>query len=425
MKTALIVDPSLVSRTGHHYNAAKAFKVEVEKQGWHASILVSAKVDKDVLSELSASACFTRTVYDRNDWTRTGFDIECDTFFELLSDHLTGSSTFPAMIILPSCNQTQLLGLAKVIDSLKPAWNPRVVAWLLFPPKLFARVEGASDVAQHEEYRDAFGKLKAVMGTREALHIVCETETLKDTYWKLSGHPVHLLYPPSRLESQPPITAPRNPEGDIHLVVTGHANLHKGYGLLPEALREVIQSHGNVRATIHGDVRSTGNPDVLSLMKSIDGVGPEVTVLTESLSTESYFDLLGSADLVVLPYNPRSYENRGSGVFYESTRLGIPAVVPLGCRFASDAIKERRAIAIEVHTAASLSKAISIAIDDLSVLRMNAGSYAAKISKVFSSSEFVAELLSSSPHNDEPNARAGSFVKFRHVVMGTYKKLLN
>jgi hypothetical protein len=122
--------------------------------------------------------------------------------------------------------------------------------------------------------------------------------------------------------------------------------------------------------------------------------------------------LLLSADLVVLPYNPQSYKNRGSGIFSEATTLGIPVVAPMGCKFAFAAIEERRATGIENHTAASLADAVSLTINDFEVLRANAKSHAEKLDTEISSRDFIANILTFAPTVDVANTHVGLTKRF-------------
>ena len=57
-------------------------------------------------------------------------------------------------------------------------------------------------------------------------------------------------------------------------------------------------------------------------MRLIDGV----------LSREAYADLLGGADVVLLPYSRRVYYARTSGPFTEALAGGKPVIVALACR---------------------------------------------------------------------------------------------
>ena len=63
---ALIIDPALRSRGGHHYNAVRRLQDELSKLRIGFSCLGSAYADSDVVRELGCIPSFTRSVYGRD-----------------------------------------------------------------------------------------------------------------------------------------------------------------------------------------------------------------------------------------------------------------------------------------------------------------------------------------------------------------------
>lgn len=60
---------------------------------------------------------------------------------------------------------------------------------------------------------------------------------------------------------------------------------------------------------------------------------PGVNILPSSISEEEMNDLYMGTDLVLLPYDPATYANRGSAVFMECISRGIPVVALAGSAF--------------------------------------------------------------------------------------------
>src|SRR5258708_25109575 len=63
---ALIIDPALRSKGGHHYNAVLRLQGELSKRGIGFSCLGSAYADHEVVRDLGCTPSFTKSVYGRD-----------------------------------------------------------------------------------------------------------------------------------------------------------------------------------------------------------------------------------------------------------------------------------------------------------------------------------------------------------------------
>ena len=63
---ALIIDPALRSKGGHHYNAVLRLQRELSKLGIGFSCLGSAYADREVVRDLGCKSAFTTSVYGRD-----------------------------------------------------------------------------------------------------------------------------------------------------------------------------------------------------------------------------------------------------------------------------------------------------------------------------------------------------------------------
>jgi glycosyltransferase involved in cell wall biosynthesis len=373
--------------------------------GFENILMISRWAKKDIVAELGALRSFPWTIYHRQNWTKAGYNRHCASFYEVLRHQVSALPTLPAIVVFPSCDQVQLECLARLIGEFGRDWNPFVVAWVNFPPKRTASLDDPSSLAQHEEYKGAFRNLDFAKRNDDGIFLACETGSIRQIYTELSGHPVELQDPPKVLPKTSTSRAQKS-EGDaIHLVVMGHANASKGYGLLPEALRQLLRRHPNLRATIHGDISGVNDQGMALVMDSIGQLGPHVTVLTEVLDSEHYSELLNSADLVILPYDPYVYRNRGSGIFTEASILGIPMVVPMSCDFIAESISEGRAVGFDRFDADSLSDAISRAVVEQSQLKANAVTYAARLGEQKNVFDLIEERLVTRRIVDVANTR--------------------
>jgi len=91
------------------------------------------------------------------------------------------------------------------------------------------------------------------------------------------------------------------------------------------------------------------------------------------LAEEEYAAWLARADLVLLPYDRNVYKSRGSGVFTEAQRLGIPVIATEGCAFAQPAFEGGWGVEIADYTSDGVARAALAALGRLEELSARAG----------------------------------------------------
>jgi len=97
-----------------------------------------------------------------------------------------------------------------------------------------------------------------------------------------------------------------------------------------------------------------------------------VVVSQDVLKPADYAAWLQEADLVLLPYDPLAYGSRGSGVFTEARRLGIPVIATAGCAFARPAFDGGWGVAITDYCSEGVAKAVLAALAGLDDLTLRA-----------------------------------------------------
>ena len=157
------------------------------------------------------------------------------------------------------------------------------------------------------------------------LHVFADTDDLASLYQRLLSTPVATL--------PLPVVAPAirhgPPAGPPHLVFAGGARAEKGYHLLP-SLAERLR--GRVRLTIQsGPIGPGTDPLVQKAHRALRQMaGTDLVLLERPLGPSEYLDLIGDADLMLLPYSAGAYGPRSSGILAEARALGVPAIVPQG-----------------------------------------------------------------------------------------------
>jgi glycosyltransferase involved in cell wall biosynthesis len=158
-----------------------------------------------------------------------------------------------------------------------------------------------------------------------------DTPTLVKNYNALS--PIQFQQVPIPFRQEKLTLAPLSKtDGVLTLVYLGDARTEKGYQHLPnvvEALWPDYLAMGKVRFVIQSNYTINGleGPVLQAKLRLSQYPQKRVKLIDQALTPEEYYQLLVSADLVILPYDPVNYQ-RTSGVLTEALAAGKPVVVP-------------------------------------------------------------------------------------------------
>ena len=373
---ALVIDPALHSRGGHHYNAAERLLAELRRLDVDARCLASASADGQVTGALSARPVFTQSVYGRS-YAAGEFAEAVDRADRELSKALGRLGGLPDMVVLPCCDAVLAAALARQI---RRAWwrsPPRLVAWILYGPHHLKAPDDPAAAPQQAESRRALADLLAAVG-RERLHTYCETPALAAYYGALTGWTIGVMPGPGLATAGPGLPE-RPPAGRFTVSCIGFANRAKGYDLLPGAIDCVLQRRRDVGFAIHAIVEGTDAGDLDTVFRRLEALGEAVAVQRGVLSADAYLGWLARSDLLLLPYDPAVYRARGSGVFTDARRQGLPVIATRGCGFAQPAFDGGWGVVMESHSAEGLANAILAALDGLAALTVRARAAAALV----------------------------------------------
>ncbi len=399
---ALIIDPAVHSLGGHHFNAVQRLQAELAGRGVAAPCLGSAYADRRVVEELTCAPTFTRSVYGRSYATSGEFADSVEETGRQLAEAMRRSGT-PDLVILPCCDQVSAMALAR---QLKRSWSrprPRILLWLLYGPHHLKTPDDPSSAGLDREARAAFAELAATAGGIEAY---CETPAMADFYRGLVPFEVGVMPGPGLAARARAIRAAGGPPV---VACIGFANRAKGYRLLPQAIRHVLDRHRDVRFMIHGIVKGSDAEADQPMFDRLATLGERVEVRQEVLTSDEYLARLAEADLLLLPYDPDVYRRRGSGVFTDAHHVGIPVVAPKDCAFARTAFDDGWGVAMTEYDGKSLGIAVLDALDRLASLSACATEAAGQVR------DDLGRVLSTAVEGlgDRPAVLAGLLRRFR------------
>jgi len=372
---ALIIDPALRSKGGHHYNAVLRLQRELSKFGIGVSCLASAYADQEIVRDLGCKPTFTKSVYGR-DYAEAGeFARNVAETGRQLSRALRWAPAAD-LLILPCCDQVLAMAVARYLKRRRLGPAPHVLLWLLYGPHHRTATDDPIAAAANIECGEAFANLRASLntgaGSERRLQAHCETPAMAAFYRALLDLDIEIAPSPGLVLASQTVRAEK-PGSAATVVCTGFANRSKGYRLLPGAIEHVLQRHRHVTFLVHGIVDGSDAEDEQSTFDRLSTLGERVVVRQDVLAEEEYAAWLARADLVLLPYDRNAYKSRGSGVFTEAQRLGIPVIATGGCAFAQPAFEGGWGVEIADYTSDGVARAALAALGRLEELSARAG----------------------------------------------------
>ena len=370
---ALIIDPAVHSLGGHHFNAVQRLQGELAGLGVAAPCLGSAYADRRVVEELSLHADIHAVGVraDLHDAWRVRRQRRGDRPATGRGDAPVGHARSHHPAVLRSGVGDGAGTTAEALLVAAAAAHPAVAALRTASPQDTGRSASAADL--DGEARAAFAELAANAG---GVGAYCETPAMADFYRGLVPFEVGVMPGPGLPARARAIRAAGGPP-----VVSciGFANRAKGYRLLPQAMRHVLDRHRDVRFMIHGIVKGSDAEADQPMFDRLAALGERVEVRQEVLTSDEYLARLAEADLLLLPYDPDVYRRRGSGVFADAHHVGIPVVAPKDCAFARPAFDDGWGVAMTEYDGKSLGIAVLEALDRLAPLSACAAQAAGRV----------------------------------------------
>lgn len=331
-------DAGLRGHSGHHADQCRALTDELKARGVATTVLGYAEIEPAIRSALGAEPFFRSYLYwqyDRNperDW-RGAFDAAAQqTREDLARLHRIGADD---VIYLPASTSTQLMGAALWLADLPAGRAPRVVMEFGMDPGVDVEPTEAGGVkltlrdprieASATLCRLTAPQLRKLDRTRLRIGYACANGAA--VYAKLLEYPVEV--PPIWHEAS---GRARSRVGKRPIVagVLGHQrNPDKGYHLVPELVRALLQSHSALRFRVHNSAPDD-MPEAHAAMRALAAADHRIELVEHAVDRAGWSALLASIDLILCPYSPRRYQLLPSGIQAEAIANAIPTVVPAG-----------------------------------------------------------------------------------------------
>jgi hypothetical protein len=367
---------------GHHFNLAAGLKEELAAREIPLALWANVALDPRALEELAAIPIFDWSPYDARGWTRRGhirrFLLAAWSFRCALR---RGNVHPDDILLLPCARPAEMLGVAMAFRRGKVQPGAVVLNFMLDDFKFVTK--SPSLVQFLYWFALACLRLRLALSVlRTRLVLTCASGSLARSISR-TCHAEVAIYP--MIKSYPAPSA-RHGERSCTIGVLGALRGDKGEALLPGLLDACARLFPSSRIVVQ-------LPD--SLAEPAVNWPPNVEVLAIGLDRKQYFELLNRTDLVVLPYDARTFGAKSSGVFAEAVACGRATVVPAGTWMAEMLQSGRGAGVVFGHfSVESIVDAIEQAVADLDRLRILAGEALGPWRATQSVGAYVDRLLS-------------------------------
>ncbi len=413
-RTSLVlVDNNLCDRVGHHFNYALALKEESLAQGFAFQALAKQTVTESVRSELSAVPTFSLGIHEESpsnpypwEWgpLRATYDFlhSNDVFARELKAGLTRKVRPGDVIFLPNATPRQMLGLALLLLKHPIYLTLRFVLMLRYsvhlPSGPITDRKIALDKGSHDNYALAIDKLVAA-DVRSAVRLTTDSAELAQEFGAFTKRPIEVLPIPHTAHapsSEWPVEIPVKQAGKRRVVYLGDAREEKGFEFLPTVVKAcaVQPACSEVEFVFQAYISSHHHQRMGQVIEELARLKPpNVHLVRSSLSPDAYQALLGSADLVLLPYDAATYRARTSGPFVEAICADKPVVVPAKSWMSAQLGDSQAGATFVSGNVQDLSRAVTAALTNLPCHAMAAQKLGDQFRQYHEPRNFVHSLM--------------------------------
>ena len=397
----LIIDQSLRSFQGHHFEYDVSVAEAAARAGWEPIIFAHKSLSREVEpSSVRVCRLFTATdqpgrgilrsgptswlpvtiagrllhVVSAMGWLRVR---DADpSFAEELADLLGCRSLRKNDVVL--LHTLHIWQLERVLSLLEALPKINLPSFHIVLRRDIGEALGAN--ASGMGLKTCLGRFCASGLYPRHVHFYTDTERLTAQYDAVSAIRFKTLPIPFRHELIDRAAATTKGQDDFvkHVVYLGDARPEKGYLHLPGLVAGLWQDYaqtGKVKFTIQSNFNVPGGErGALDARRRLAQFPDDVvTLITEPLQPKDYYRLLADADIVVLPYDADRYAARSSGVLSEALSAGKVVVAPSGTWMADQLDWARGRTFTDPL---SLSAAVASAVDHFDALSTAATVYA-------------------------------------------------
>jgi glycosyltransferase involved in cell wall biosynthesis len=388
-RNVCLIDNCLKDFTGHHFEYIRSVAAELQSRQTRVLVLARQKALADFDRFFPVERVFRRSHYD---WPcrirKIGFFANLwilnRSFYSDLESALRDRVGPDWLLFAPNVNHQELFAWAWWLRKIPVSRRPQV--------RLFMRWSyyQQEDATQGQRYTFVAERAFRLLERFPTLKLVTDSSRLADEYSRLTRLPIGVLPIPHTGNTNGNPSAPHHPPVVVFL---GGARSEKGFSILVEAARQMKDDKIQLVLQCHRD-----DPDDADAAKAHEELerlsGQKVRLVPEPLDSARYYELLASADIVVIPYRVQNYRARTSGILVEALAAGKPVVVTNGTWMADQTVPEKVGVTFEDGNARDLRRAILELASSLEAYRQRALDHRSRWLSFHNPSRLVEMLLS-------------------------------
>jgi hypothetical protein len=390
------VDAALRTNFGHHANACRHIVGELRRRGNKVDIYGNEAVDPTLARELDIRPQFQHWPYDPiTDRLHLDYLIGRKSFlYDLVSAWRHGPYDLVYFnSVLPAQFGAVALWLRRFVDGNLP-----------YVAIEFGTPSGLNSDTRFHAFQPLYLEGNSLFGAHHRSRLLQFTfdKVSSRDYASMLACPVETM-PTVHMGVNIPRQREMGADGAITVSFLGHQRSEKGYHLVPEIVRQLLEHRLPVKLLVHN-----GDPDdcpgdygiigVSSKLREMASANPILTFEHRPADQLYWQGLLDRSDLIVLPYEPARYDAAYSAIAVEAVSDGVPMVVPAGTTMETLAkVYQGRASTFVRWESASIVDSIATAVSDFEDLSRLASAGAAKWRRENGAKQFVDRLAALVP----------------------------
>jgi glycosyltransferase involved in cell wall biosynthesis len=324
-----MIEPRLISYSGHLYNYASSVKKEVENNGGQFKILVSKDCDKNILMDLNGEQVFDRNPSDKyfhNVFSKFLFatfiyNLHLYKGLKKSDKKLTGDWTY-------LMGTTQYIDLFAIFffNLLKKKSNKFILTLRL----TIYRYDLKRWSINVFWYWIGLQLLFLQNTVKKNIKLITDSEALKFEFERITLFKVYVFPIPHTNTHNDYLDKPSS-NNNLIATTLGPARIQKGFHQITNLIKLYLDNTNDFkyRVTFHlhcvnSDNNSLINDDIIFL-KNLNS--DHIKIIEHNLTEIEYFRMLNDSDIVLLPYDSLSYFAQTSGIFTESLSMGKCVIV--------------------------------------------------------------------------------------------------
>ncbi|WP_353861937.1 glycosyltransferase [Azospirillum formosense] len=392
MHRLVLVDQSFIGYEGHHYEYNMSIAEAAADRGLSVTVAANRRVavaaNRD---DVRILPWFRHSWGEASNWERAEGFVE--ELVRLIEEEGLGPEDH---VLVHTVSTVEFIQLLRFFDGLL-ACEARPLPTVHLLSRRDPQEYGPDGLRSVSEIWGRIGRSAAV-SAKCRLH--SDTVELARMHRDLTGVDFGVLPIPFRYRlvenrGRPPGGSSGGP---VTIFYLGDARLEKGYHLLPDLVGHLWEDWikpGLVRFVVQSNLNMPGGePGIIQARNKLRQYPFGVEIIDEPMSAERYYDILAAGDLLVLPYDPKAYAGRSSGVLNEALACGKVTVVSKGSWLANQVTAERGGV---FEHPGGLAVAVEQALQRFDALSAAAQAHAPVHRRFHSPENFLDTLLAAAP----------------------------